>query len=34
VGHEFQKALSFVKEIGYRELTAFQKRKPVKIKIT
>ena len=33
VGHEFQKALSLVREIGYRELTAFQKRKPVKIKI-
>ena len=33
VGHEFQKALNLVKEIGYRELTAFQKRKPVKIKI-
>jgi histidinol-phosphatase (PHP family) len=31
VGHEFQKALSLVKEIGYRELTAFKKRQKVKI---
>jgi histidinol-phosphatase (PHP family) len=34
VGHEFQKALSLVKEIGYRELTAFRKRKPAKIKLS
>ncbi|NCZ96495.1 histidinol phosphate phosphatase, partial [bacterium] len=33
VGHEFQKALDLVKETGYRELTAFCRRRPVKIKI-
>jgi histidinol-phosphatase (PHP family) len=33
VGHEFQKAVQLVKEIGYRELTAFAKRKPVKIRL-
>jgi len=34
VGHEFQKAVQLVKETGYRELTAFAKRKPVKIKLS
>jgi histidinol-phosphatase (PHP family) len=34
VGHEFQKAVQLVKETGYRELTAFQKRKKVRIPIT
>jgi hypothetical protein len=34
VGHEFQKAVQLVKETGYRELTAFEKRKPVKIKLS
>ena len=34
VGHEFTKALEFVKEAGYRELTAFRGRKPVRILIT
>ena len=33
VGYEFQKALQLVKQTGYRELTAFRGRKPVKIPI-
>ena len=33
VGHEFQKALQLVRQTGYRELTAFRKRKKVKIPI-
>jgi len=34
VGHEFQKALSLVKEIGYRELTAFKQRQKIKIPLS
>jgi histidinol-phosphatase (PHP family) len=34
VGHEFQKALSLVKEVGYRELTAFKKRQKVRIPVS
>ena len=34
VGYEFQKALSLVKEIGYRELTAFRHRQKVRIPIS
>ena len=33
VGHEFQRALQLVRQTGYRELTAFRKRKKVKIPI-
>ncbi|NBT89636.1 MAG: histidinol-phosphatase HisJ family protein [Verrucomicrobia bacterium] len=34
VGHEFSRALALVKEVGYRELTSFQKRRPIKIPIS
>jgi len=34
VGHEFQRALDLVKEVGYRELVAFKKRKKVRILIS
>ena len=34
VGHEFQKALSLVKEVGYRELTAFKQRQKIKIPLS
>ena len=34
VGHEFLRALQLLKEIGYRELTAFRKRQKVRIPIS
>ena len=33
VGYEFTRAVDLIKEVGYRELTAFRSRKPIRIRL-